>query len=57
MLGSNIGFKNTAAALRGEQLMNYIKGKKTGEHVMADTLVDKHNFDIPLLDTITLDDV
>ena len=48
------GFKNTGAALRGEQLLNYIRGKRTGEQVVADTLVDKHNFDIPLLDTLTI---
>lgn len=34
--------------------MDVVKGKHVGEQVHADTLVDKHNFDFPLLDTLTL---
>ena len=36
-------------------MSNFLKGKTTGEQVMADTLVDKHDFDVPLLDTLTIE--
>lgn len=49
------GYKATGATHRGQQLMDFVKGKHVGEQVHADTLVDKHNFDIPLLDTLTIE--
>jgi hypothetical protein len=49
------GFKTTGATHRGQQLTDLVRGKHTGEQVHADTLVDKHNFDIPLMDTLTIE--
>lgn len=48
------GFESTAASTRGHQLLAVVRGKKEGEKVFADTLVDKHNFVDSLQDTITL---
>ena len=49
------GYKQTGATYRGQQLTDFIRGKHVGEQVHADTLVDKHDFDVPLLDTLTLE--
>ena len=46
------GYQATAAALRGDQLFGAARGKKQGEHVFADTLIDKHNFVDTLQDTV-----
>lgn len=48
------GYESTAASLRGRQLLGSLRGKQEDSKVFADTLVDKHNFFDPLLDTVTV---
>ena len=50
-------FNTTSASLRGQQLFESAKGFAKGEDdaaVFCETLTDKHNFHLPLLDTLTL---
>jgi hypothetical protein len=48
------GHLATSASYRGQQLVNASKGKSGGDEIFADSLVDKHSFEAPLRDTITL---
>lgn len=42
------GYQKTSASLRGQQLRDHVRGKKDGQLVYAESLVDKHDFvDIP----------
>eukprot|EP01041_Mallomonas_annulata_P007571 gene7571-15524_t len=45
------GFKSTASVLRGEQLLDRVQGKRAGEQVHADSLVNRHDFSMALKDT------
>lgn len=45
------GHQATSSLLRGSQLLDTVRGKKEGEHVFAQSLVDKHAFDGNLLNT------
>ena len=51
-------FNSTSASLRGQQLFEAAKGfaakKDNDDAVFCETLTDKHNFALPLLDTVTL---
>lgn len=49
------GYQNTSASMRGSQLLDAVRGKKEGDEVFADSLVDKHDFRCGLADTITLE--
>jgi hypothetical protein len=49
------GYSATASSMRGQQLQDMVNGKKKGQQVFAETLVDKHTFASGALqDTITL---
>lgn len=47
-------FNVTAAALRGQQLLNLANGKRETSQVFAASLVDRHNLGEPLQDTIQM---
>ncbi len=47
-------FNTTAAALRGQQLLNLANGKRETSQVFAASLVDRHNLNEPLQDTIQM---
>jgi hypothetical protein len=49
-------YKQTSAALRGEQLLACARGKKQGEQAFDDKLVDRHDFRNMPMDTVTLRD-
>ncbi len=38
------GYQSTSSSLRGQQLLDNVRGKKEGSAVFADSLVDKHDF-------------
>ena len=39
------GYMATSASMRGAQLQDLVNGKKAGQQVFAETLVDRHTFD------------
>lgn len=48
------GYQVTSSSLRGQQLLDNVRGKKEGDTVFADSLVDKHDFKGELSGTVTL---
>mmetsp|Transcript_10947 Transcript_10947/g.10962 ORF Transcript_10947/g.10962 Transcript_10947/m.10962 type:complete len:344 (-) Transcript_10947:210-1241(-) len=46
------GYKNTSAALRGQLLLDRVHGKRPGASVHAESLVNRHDFDKSLQDTM-----
>ena len=49
------GYASTSASMRGRQLQDHVLGKKKGQQVFAETLIDKHTFEEgSLQDTTTL---
>lgn len=51
------GYNATSASFRGQQLLDGVRGKKEGNTVFADSLVDKHDFSAALSGTTTLPQV